>query len=401
MMVLKLIVGLLSTCLYERSTFLKIGIEARPIRWSYGTGIGNYTHDLISKLAEIDLVNEYTFLWPDDNPQAWIPFSREYSFYFLPKDDEREALEMPYWLAQERIDVFHLTQNGFRIPEYFDCKIIVTIHDLIPYFLPEMVRSSFLKRFIHEMPYIVERADRIVTVSEASKADIVKIFQTDPARITVVPSAPSAAYQLLPREETRQKLRHQYGIKKPYILYVGGLNPRKNIHELIYAYSKIYRDLPGGQQLLIFGPNGQHLDRLKWLVRSLNLEEVVRFPGFVPSKDLPLFYNGADLFAYPSLYEGFGLPPIEAMACGTPVVTSNVSSLPEVVGDAAVQINPFDTLELANAIFHVLTDTTLRESLIQKGLTHCRQYNWTQIARQILMVYQEVVNGASSSRAVG
>lgn len=371
---------------------MKIGIEARPIRWSYGTGIGNYTYNLIAKLAEIDKVNEYTFLWPDASPNPSIPFSRKYGTYFLPKDDERETLEMPYWLARERVDIFHLTQNGFRIPEFKACKIVVTIHDLIPYFLPEMVRSSFLKRFIHEMPYIVERADGIITVSEASKADIIKIFQPNPAKITVIPSAPSGAYRLLPKEETRLKLRKQYGIKKPYILYIGGLNPRKNINELIYAYSKIHRDLPGNQQLLIPGPNGQHLSRLQLLVQSLGLEEAVRFPGFIPSEDLPLFYNGADLFVYPSLYEGFGLPPIEAMACGTPVITSNVSSLPEVVGDAAIQVNPYDTLELADTIFRVLANESLRKSLIQKGLSHCRKYDWTRIARQILELYQKTVN---------
>jgi glycosyltransferase involved in cell wall biosynthesis len=380
---------------------LKIGIEARPIRWSYGTGIGNYTYDLIAKLADIDPVNDYTFLWPDDDPQPWIPFPRKYSYYFLPKDDERETLEMPYWLTRERVDVFHLPQNGFRIPELKSCKIIVTIHDLIPYFLPEMVRSSFLKRFIHEMPYIVERADRIITVSATSKNDIIKIFTIDPAKITVIPSAPSIAYRPLPKDETRQKLRNQYGIKKPYILYVGGLNPRKNIAELIYAYSKVYRDLPCSQRLLIFGPNGQHLDRLQLLAKSLSLEEAVVFPGFVPSEDLPLFYNGADLFVYPSLYEGFGLPPIEAMACGTPVITSNVSSLPEVVGDAAIQINPHDTLELADAIFRVLTDEVLRESLIQKGLKHHRKYEWTRIAQEVLAVYQDAVNDFPSPKTTG
>lgn len=379
---------------------MKIGIEARPIRWSYGTGIGNYTYDLIAKFAEIDTVNDYTFLWPDDDPLSWIPFTRKYGYYFLPKDDERETLEMPYWLTKEGVDVFHLPQNGFRIPELESCKIIVTIHDLIPYILPEMVRPSFLKRFIHEMPYIVERADRIITVSTTSKTDIVKIFKINPAKITVIPSAPSSAYQQLPKDETRQKLRNQYGIKKSYILYVGGLNPRKNITELIYAYSKICRELPGNRQLLIFGPNGQHLDRLRLLAKSLNLEETVLFPGFVPSQDLPLFYNGADLFVYPSLYEGFGLPPIEAMACGTPVITSNVSSLPEVVGDAAVQINPYDTLEMADAIFRVLTDEMLRESLIKKGLEHRLKYNWNKIAGEILAVYQDVVNGVPSPKDI-
>ena len=198
------------------------------------------------------------------------------------------------------------------------------IHDLIPYFLPEMVRSSFLKRFVNEMPLIVERADRIITVSQASKNDIIKIFNVNAQKITVIPSAPASIYHKLPPEVIHQKLVSQYGIKKPYILYIGGLNPRKNINELIYAFSKVYRDLPRSHQLLIFGPSGQHSERLQWLVKALGLESEVIFPGFVSSGDLPLFYNGADLFVYPSLYEGFGLPPIEAMACGTPVITSNV-----------------------------------------------------------------------------
>lgn len=381
--------------------FLKIAIEARPIRWSYGTGIGNYTYDMIEKLAKIDPVNDYTFLWPDDHPFGDIPFPRKYSYYFLPKEDGRETIEIPYWLARERVDVFHLPQNGFRIPELTSCKIVVTIHDLIPYFLPEMVRPSFLKRFIHEMPRIVERADRIITVSVASKNDIIKVFKINPARIIVIPSAPSDSYRLLPKAEIKQQLFSRYRIKKPYILYVGGLNPRKNITELIYAYSKIYRELAGGQKLLIFGPGGKHFDRLQLLVKSLNLEEEVLFPGFIPSGELPLFYNGADLFVYPSLYEGFGLPPIEAMSCGTPVITSNVSSLPEVVGDAALQINPYDTLELADRIFQVLNNEFLRETLIKKGLEQSQKYNWTKIAGQILEVYQDVVNESLAPRAAG
>ncbi len=369
---------------------MKIAIEARPIKWSYGTGIGNYTFCLIEKLNELDIVNDYTFLWTDNRPAPHIPFTRNYSHYFLPKDDERETLEMPYWLAEERADIFHLPQNGFRIPNTKTCKIVVTVHDLIPYVLPEMVRSSFLKRFITEMPQIVEQADRLITVSEASKNDILRIFKVNPAKVVVIPSAPSGYFRRLPKQETKQKLALMYGIKKPYLLYIGGLNPRKNVMELIHAYYKIYRELPAGQKLLIFGPEGRHLDRLQMLVQSLGLEEEVIFPGFIKSEDLPLFYNGADLFVYPSLYEGFGLPPIEAMACGTPVITSNVSSLPEVVGDAALKINPYDTLELAQGIFRVLNDESLREVLIKKGLKHSRKYNWSRIAAEVLKVYQDL-----------
>ncbi len=371
---------------------MKIAIEARPVKWSYGTGIGNYTHSLISKLNEIDLENEYTFLCPDDQPSDYIQFSRTYTFYSLPKDDQREEVEIPIWLSNEKADLFHLPQNGFRIPTHSSCKLVVTVHDLIPYFLPEMVRSSFLKRFTNEMPVILERADRIITVSATSKQDIIKIFKINPEKIVVIPSAPTSAYHPLPKAETENWLRRTYGIKKPYILYVGGLNPRKNVAELIYAYAKIRRSLPGGQPLVILGPEGKHLSKLRLLGDALNItaEELI-FPGFIDSSELPGFYNGADLFVYPSLYEGFGLPPIEAMACGTPVITSNVSSLPEVVGEAALTVNPYDTLELAETMLKVLSDDSLQSDLSKKGLQHSLKYNWSDIAEQVLQVYRDEV----------
>ena len=348
---------------------MKIAIEARPLKWSYGTGIGNYTNSLICELNEIDHENEYTFLCSDDQPRNYLKFTRDYTFYSLPKDDHREEVEIPIWLSQEKADLFHLPQNGFRIPSHCSCKLVVTIHDLIPYFLPEMVRPSFLRRFITEMPFIVERADRIITVSLTSKKDIINVFKVDPEKIVVIPSAPAFAFRQLPKSETKNWLRETYGLGRPYILYVGGLNPRKNVPELIYAYAKIRKLLPGGQPLVILGPEGKHLAKLRLLGEALNItaKELI-FPGFIDSSELPRFYNGADLFVYPSLYEGFGLPPIEAMACGTPVITSNVSSLPEVVGEAALTVNPHDTLDLAETMLKVLSDDSLRFDLSLKGL---------------------------------
>jgi glycosyltransferase involved in cell wall biosynthesis len=369
---------------------LKIAIEARPIQWSYGTGIGNYTHSLISKLSEIDRENQYTFLWTDDTSTELIPFDREYSHYALPREDLREEVEIPRWLRQERADVFHLPQNGFRTPQPGPYQIIVTIHDLIPYFYPEMVRTSFLKRFAAEMPFIVERAAHIITVSAASKNDLLTVFGIDSAKISVIPSGPSSAYRPLPREDTALWLRKNYRLDFRYILYVGGLNPRKNVSELVYAFSKIVRDLPNQQRLVILGGEGKHLAKLKGLAEALNIQADVIFPGFVKTEHLPFFYNGADLFVYPSLYEGFGLPPIEAMACGTPVITSNVSSLPEVAGEAALTVNPWDTMALGEAILRVLSDPLLSEAMIKKGLQQCQRYNWTAIATQVLQVYRMV-----------
>lgn len=374
---------------------MKIAIEARPIKWSYGTGIGNYTYHLIKNLAELDTENDYTFLWPDRYPAPDIPFNRNYTHYSLPKDDIREEIEIPEWLDREGADIFHLPQNGFRTPEKMHhTKIIVTIHDLIPYFVPEMVRTSFLKRFTAEMPKIVERADHITTVSETSKKDLIHLFSIDPCKITVIPSAPSEMLRPLPVEEARIYLRKKFRLAKPYILYVGGLNPRKNVAELIYAYSKIYRDLPSVCTLVIPGAPGKHLFKLKQLAESLGLGEEVIFIGFVNSEDLPWLYNGASLFVYPSLYEGFGLPPIEAMACGIPVITSNVSSLPEVVGDAALTVNPYDTLQIAETILSVLTQKDLALTLSKKGLRHALKYTWKTNALRMLEVYRKVVTGS-------
>ena len=378
---------------------MKIAIEARPIKWSYGTGIGNYTFALIQQLAATDHCNQYTYLWPDDNPQPYIPVQHNYTHYALPKDDQREEIEMPFWLTKERADLFHLTQNGFRTPINAPCKIVVTVHDLIPYFLPEVVRPSFLKRFIYEMPTILERADRIITVSKASKLDIIKVFGTNAAKITVIPSAPAADLLPIPKSKALSFLQEQFGLGRPFILYVGGLNARKNVAELIYAYSKVYRELPRGEELVILGAESKNREKLEQLAAALELTAVVKFPGFVDSQLLPWFYSGASLFVYPSLYEGFGLPPIEAMACDTPVITSNCSSLPEVVGDAAFQVNPSDTLQLAEAIFKVLTNGYLSQRLIKKGRQRCQLYQWPKIAAQVLEVYQNVVNGVATPKA--
>ncbi|HYH01606.1 MAG TPA: glycosyltransferase family 1 protein [Bacillota bacterium] len=371
---------------------MKIAIEARPIKWSYGTGIGNYTYCFIEKLNELDPVNEYTFLWPDDQPQPFIPMTRSYSHYSLPKDDRREELEIPQWLENERADLFHLPQNGFRTPKTRTSKIIVTIHDLIPYMMPEVVRTSFLKRFVMEMPEIIDRSHHIITVSQTSKDDIIRLFNVASSKISVIPSAPATGFVPLPQATVRKTLINKYRLKKPYILYVGGLNPRKNLTELICAYAKIYRELPQGELLVIPGGESRHLQNLRILAGVLGLDDAVVFPGFVDSADLPLLYNGASLFIYPSLYEGFGLPPIEAMACGTPVITSDTSSLPEVVGDAALLVNPYDTLKLGETMLQVLTDPSLAQTLSQKGLEHSKKYNWESNAAQILKIYEQTLN---------
>jgi glycosyltransferase involved in cell wall biosynthesis len=366
---------------------LKIAIEARPARWARGTGIGNYTYCLLNTLRHIREDHQFTFLWPDE-VLTDIPFSHPFTFCPVGKIDQDEERLIPQWLETENVDVYHLPQNGLRLPKKTHVHIVVTVHDLIPYIYPEMVRRSYLERFVDEMPEIVHRADRIVTVSESARQDIIRLFNAEnPNKIVVIPSAPSSRYHPRPKDKCRNYLFNRYKLGHPYLLYVGGLNPRKNVAELIYAYRQVKKSLPGQHQLVIPGADGRHRQDLEGLVKQLNLKEDVVFPGFVPDRELPLFYNGADLFVYPSLYEGFGLPPLEAMASEVPVIASNASSIPEVTGEAAVLVHPKDTLALSKAIYKTLTDEELRHNLIEYGKKQVKQFRWINIGRSLISLY--------------
>lgn len=366
---------------------MKIAMDARTAKWSKGTGIGNYTYSLIKAFGHLRAAHQFTFLWPDQSI-AEIPFPKTFTHQSIGKVDQEEESLIPKWLYSENVDLYHLPQNGLRFPKEITVPVIVTIHDLIPYIMPEMVRRTYLQRFIDEMPEIVDKAALIVTVSECARQDILHLFHTSPEKVIVVPSAPSPIYRRRSKTDAQTYLRRKYGIRHPYLLYIGGLNPRKNVAQLIWAYSKVYRDLPEGQQLIIPGEDGRHREDLQNLVSYLHLQDDVIFPGFVPDVDLPFFYNAADLFVYPSLYEGFGLPPLEAMASGIPVIASNQSSIPEVVGDAAILIHPRDTMGLCEAIYKALNDQSLRGMMTVKGLERARKYRWTRIGQEFLRLYE-------------
>lgn len=367
---------------------MRIAIEARPIRWALGTGIGNYTYFLVKSLNHLGARHRFSFLWPDDDLSG-LPFHGHYTHCAIGKVDRDEERLIPLWLKAQKSEVFHLPQNGIRFPKEKSIPIIVTLHDLIPYLIPEMVRRSYLLRFLDEMPMIVERADLLVTVSECARQDVIRLFGIQPAKVVVIPSAPDHRYRPRPKDESVHYIRAKYQIQHPFILYVGGLNPRKNVAQLIWAYRLIRHELPGLHQLVIPGESGRHQEDLMALTRHLRLDEDVIFPGFIDQRDLPLLYNAADLFVYPSLYEGFGLPPIEAMASGVPVITSNTSCLPEVTGDAALKVHPLDTHGLAEAMYRVLTQEDLRNSLVEKGFKKAKEYRWTKIGQRFLELYEQ------------
>ncbi|MCM0649690.1 glycosyltransferase family 4 protein [Clostridium swellfunianum] len=369
---------------------MRIAIDARGINWYRGTGIGTYTDNVLKNLLRLDKENYYHIYWSGNsyeefqqlNSQIVMASKKHHRFFeqnFFPENTKRND-----------IDIYHVPQNGIGLSENMPCKKIATIHDLIPYIMPETVGKGYLLKFLKEVPKVLDLSDALITVSEWSKQDILKFFPIDPDKIFVTPLAADEKYKPLDKEYCKSFLSKTYGINNPFILYIGGFSPRKNVKALITAFAKIYKQLDADYNLVIVGATrdqGQYLSKF-----STNLEfaSKIIFTGFAPEDHLPILYNGCEAFVYPSLYEGFGLPPLEAMNCGTPVITSNLTSIPEVVGDAGILINPYNEQELESSLVKLLNDSKLKEEYSMKGLERAKNFSWEKTALDTLEVYRKV-----------
>jgi glycosyltransferase involved in cell wall biosynthesis len=268
--------------------------------------------------------------------------------------------------------------------------VVTTVHDLIPYVLPQTCTRRYLERFLARMPEICARSRLILTVSRHTRRDLCRILGVPEAKVVVTPEAPEPCYRPLPFTESNARVAEAYGLTGPYFLYVGGFSPRKNLSVLLSAYAAVRQELPDHPPLVLAGQLDEAGLRLKDRARDLGLAGEVLFPGFVPLADLPYLYRSARLFVYPSLYEGFGLPPLEAMATGTPVISSRESSLPEVVGEAGLLIDAYDPDDLAGALVRVNRDQGLREALRHRGLAQAKQFSWRRTAAETLLAYEAV-----------
>ena len=303
----------------------------------------------------------------------------------------------PRVLRRIKADVAHFT-NGM-VPLASPVPTVVTIHDMsltmYPAFHPR--RRVLLNRPLVNLA--ARHADAVITVSAAAKADIVRIYGLEPARVHVVHEAAAPAFRVIHDPFELQRVRERYGLAERFILYVGTIEPRKNLPTLIEAFARrrVAGELP--HQLVCAGPYGWLSDDIEAQIDRLRIRDAVRFTGYVPFDDLPAIYNLAEMFVFPSVYEGFGLPVIEAMACGTPVVTGDVPALAEVAGDAAARVHPLEAEPLADTIVALGSSRERREELSRRGLARARTFSWERAAADTLNVYRAAAAQPLADRA--
>lgn len=348
-------------------------------------GIGTYTQEIRQALLCLD--------WPflslhagRATPQAGNV--NLVSAHWLPGLLSLGQLEISWHAWRRGLSLVH-DPTGV-VPLFLTgARKITTIHDVIPYICPET--SSRLDWLIYRfwLPLAVRRLDAVITDSQQSKADIVAHLSVSPEKVTVIPCAANKRYRPLETADIKPILT-RHGLDFPYILYVGSIGARKNLPRLLEAYAQL-RGWSTHWRLVIVGARKWKASPVYETVQRLNLAGHVHFTGFVEEEDLPALYNGADLFAFPSLYEGFGLPVLEAMACGVPVVTSNTSSLPEVAGDAALLVDPANVDAIAAAMRRILEDPALAADLRRRGLARAAEFSWERTARETIAVYEKVL----------
>ena len=296
-----------------------------------------------------------------------------------------EQTQLPARIREVGADVFHAPVNV--LPERLPCPGVVTIHDLSFVRYPELFRPG---RRMYQRAFTqrsARAAAMIVADSESTRQDIISAFAIAPERVVVIYPSLSPDFQPIRDPGTLAAFRARHGLPEQYLLYLGTLEPRKNLITLVEAYARLRAEMPDAPPLVLGGAKGWYYEALFERVRALQLDRYVTFAGYVSREEQALWYAGAALFLYPSLYEGFGLPVAEALACGVPTITSNVSSLPEVAGPVAVQLPPTDARMLAQAMREALTDRTLRERIVVEGPQWTRRFSMDRMARQYAEVY--------------
>jgi glycosyltransferase involved in cell wall biosynthesis len=369
---------------------LRIAIDAHSV----GTGLGgneSYATNLIEALAEIDTSNQYTIYvtkreattrfsnrWPNFQVRATLPHTP-----FI-----RVPLTLSAELRRHRVDVLHVQ---FTAPPVAPCPVVVSIHDLSFEHLPQTFRRRSRMQLRMTVRRSARSASQVLALSEHARNDIVATYDVSPEKVSVIPLAAPAHFGPVSDEKELQRIRQTYGIEGEYLLAVGSIQPRKNLTRLLQAYSILRTARPDRKlpHLVIVGKFAWLYGETLRKIKELEIDRSVILTGYVPQADLPGLYSGATCFVYPSYFEGFGLPPLEAMKCGSAVIVGNKTSLPEVVGDAAVLVDPFDVNEMSAAIEKLISDPNLRLELGAKGIQRAKLFDWKETARKTLAVYEK------------
>lgn len=377
---------------------MKIGIAA----WDMDekkTGVGNYVLHLMENMIKVGK--------PED---LYVIHYKETDNHIFRKVHDivppRRLLKVPklirnvcivpgmlYKVDQQNLDILHICHHHpiINTPFFLNkkSKKILTVHDLTPLFFPETHTKKFVLVWNTTLKLIRKKIDQVIADSVSTKNDCIKYLHIPEEKIKVIYLGVDKIYHPIDnKSEIRGELERKYNIDSPFILYVGTLEPRKNIPALFKAFSKLRKRMD--YKLVIVGMKGWKYKRIFKTIKELQLEKHIIFTGYVSEEDIVKFYNIAEVFVYPSIYEGFGLPPLEAMACGCPVITSNTSSLPEVVGDAGILVDPNDIEGLSDKIYEVLSNEDLRNELSEKGPERAKMFSWQKTAKQTWEIYESL-----------
>ncbi|MDD5489409.1 MAG: glycosyltransferase family 1 protein [Candidatus Moranbacteria bacterium] len=372
---------------------MKIGIDARFFG-SIGKGLGRYTQKLIENLERIDRKNQYYIFLRKENWDEYRPQGPNFLKVManIPWYGFQEQLQFPKLLKKFELDLVHFPH--FNVPIFYNGKFVVTIHDLILFHYPTRRASAlspffyFFKKLAHRLVIriAVKKSEKIFAVSRHTKEDIQKYFGVPAEKIAVTYEAIDLARKTI--REPSGKILEKYGIIRPYIMYVGNAYPHKNLERLVLVFREIAKKHPHLQMIFV-GKEDYFYKRLKKYVSQNSAKNVV-FADYVPDEHLPVVYREALLYVFPSLYEGFGLPPLEAMAENIPVASSNSSCLPEILGDAAVYFDPKAMAEMAETIEKAISDGELRRKLIRKGREQIKKFSWEKMAKETLEAYEKI-----------
>jgi len=370
---------------------LRIAIDAHSVGAKLG-GNESYALNLIEALASIDRVNEYTLYVT--TAEAFERFDRRWpNFKVHTTLPHTPLIRIPLTLSAELrknpVDVLHVQ---FTAPPFCPCPVVVSIHDLSFEHLPQTFNRRSRTQLRLTVRHSARRAAKILTLSEHTRRDVIETYGVDPEIVAAIPLAAPAHFGPVTQDKELQRVRHTYGIDGDYVLSVGSIQPRKNLVRLIKAYAELRGTRTGNKcpKLVIVGRCAWLYDETLRALEQTGVKDSVVLTGYVPESDLPVLYSGALCFIYPSYFEGFGLPPLEAMKCGAPVIVGNATSLPEVVGEAALKVDPFDVTAIAAAMDQLINNRELRDDLSVKGVARAKMFDWNETAQRTLAVYEQV-----------